>query len=343
MSRFTAFTLAAASLALAACADSTSVTAPKASPSDVASFDVGNSPFDPDIRHYFLPRQASENASNHAGTRRVHSSRISYHGGPVLQAGTNVANIYWASDVIYNGGPTPGSTGNGSQDGSLIGEFLRGLGGSPYFQINSTYTDGSGNAIANSVHYTQFWANNSFNVPSGTESVSDAQMVAMLQYAFNNGKLTYDANTLYHIFTAGRVNLGGGFGTSYCAFHAQGIVTIGGVARPVLYSAMPYDFAFPSACTANLAVWPNDDPGADAEVNALAHETEETTTDPFGNAWFDKRGFENADKCAFQFGTTFPTANGSRANVVIGGRNWLVQMNWVNSGNGFCANSLSIP
>jgi hypothetical protein len=339
MSRFTALTLAATSLALAACADSTSVTAPRTSASDVASFDASNGPFEPDIRHYFLPRQASENAASHAGGGGA-STRISYHGGPILQAGTSVATIYWASNVIFNGGPAPGSTGNGSQDGSLIGEFLRGLGGSPYFKINTTYTDGGGNAIANSVSYTQFWANNSYNVPSGTASVSDAQMVAMLQYAFNNGKLAYDANTLYHIFTAGKVNLGGGFGTSYCAYHTHGTVTIGGVARTVLYSAMPYDYAYPSACSANAAAWPNDDPGADAEVNTLAHETEETATDMLGNAWFDKRGFENADKCAWQFGNTFTTANGSKANVVIGGRNWLVQMNWVNSGNGFCANSV---
>jgi hypothetical protein len=131
------------------------------------------------------------------------------------------------------------------------------------------------------------------------------------------------------------VNLGGGFGTQYCAYHTHGFVTISGVTRTVLYAAMPYDAAYPSACTA-LNGSPNNDFGADAEVNTLAHETEETTTDLLGNAWFDRRGSENADKCAWTFGTTFTTSNGSTANLTLGGKDFLVQRNWVNSGRGGC-------
>jgi len=102
---------------------------------------------------------------------------INYHGGPVLQAGTNVVSIYWASAPIYIGGPAVGTTGAGASDGSLVGFFLRHLGGSPYFGINSSYTNGSGQAIVNSVSYTGFWANGT-NAPSGTQNVSDAQMIA---------------------------------------------------------------------------------------------------------------------------------------------------------------------
>jgi hypothetical protein len=262
---------------------------------------------------------------------------IFYHGGPVLLNGTNVAAVYWAASTIYPGGPGPGTQGAGSADGSLIGFFLSHLGGSSYFNINTTYTDGSGHPIANVVTYTQYWANNT-NVPANGQSVSDAQMIAMLQSGFDSGALTYDANTLYHILTAGTVNLGGGFGTQYCAYHTHGSVVIGGVSRTVLYSAMPYDAAYPGACT-NGSASPNGDPGADAEVNTLAHETEETTTDLMGNAWYDRRGYENADKCAWNFGSTFTTSNGGLANVNIGGKNFLVQMNWVNAGSGGCRQS----
>jgi hypothetical protein len=333
MSRFTKLAAAAAALTLAACADSTPITSPSDSP-DAIALDPGGAA-NPDIRHIFPTIQAQQNAGNPGGGGA--SQTISYHGGPVLLTGTNVAAIYWAGSTIYNGGPAPNTTGAGADDGSLIGAFMRGLGGSPYFNINTTYTDGSGNPIASIVNYTQFWANGSFNVPSGTQTVSDGQMVAMLQYAFDNGKLTYDPSTLYNIFTAGKVNLGGGFGTQYCAYHYHGTVTINGSARTVLYSAMPYDYAYPSSCSANLAVWPNGDAGADAEVNTLAHEIEETTTDLMGNAWYDRRGYENADKCAWQFGTTFTTA-GAKWNVVVGGRNWLVQMNWAAGGG--CLNKL---
>jgi hypothetical protein len=261
---------------------------------------------------------------------------IFYHGGPLLTAATNVNAIYWAAAPVYNGGPAAGSTGTGSADGSLIGAFLRGLGGSAYFGINTTYYNASNTHVSNVVNYTHYWANNQYGVPSNGQSVSDAQMVAMLQYGLDHGYLTYDASTLYHIFTAGTVNLGGGFGTQYCAYHTHGTVSVGGVAKTILYSAMPYDYAYPSACAA-LSGSPNNDFGADAEVNTLAHETEETTTDMMGNAWYDRRGYENADKCAWNFGTTYTTANGATANVNIGGRDWLVQQNWVNSGNGGCA------
>jgi hypothetical protein len=67
------------------------------------------------------------------------------------------------------------------------------------------------------------------------------------------------------------------------------------------------------------------------------HEIEETTTDMMGNAWYDNRGYENGDKCAWTWGTTYTTAAGGTANVNIGGKDFLVQQNWKNSGTGGCA------
>lgn len=339
------FTLAAVALSTAACADRTSAPlAPAGSGSALAaplsfSYDGSNRLGGPDqavIQVMPIRSEASQNASDFASRqqRRSNGTGIYYHGGPVLQAGTNVAAVYWAGSPIYTGGPPAGTAGAGSADGSLIGFFLRNLGGTPYFNINSTYTDGSGHAIVTSVAYTQYWANNT-NVPANGANVSDAQIVAMLQSGFNSGKLTYDPSTLYHVFTAGTVNLGGGFGTQYCAYHAYATVSIGGISKTVLYSAMPYDHAYPSACT-NGTASPNGDPAADAEVNVLAHETEETTTDMFGSAWFDNRGYENADKCAWIWGSTHTASNGGVWNITVGGLNFLVQENWVNAGTGGC-------
>jgi hypothetical protein len=259
---------------------------------------------------------------------------ISYHGGPLLTSSTKVAAIYWASTAVYTGGPTPGTTGSGSSDGSLVGYFLNHIGGSPYFNINTTYYNASGTHVANIVNYTQFYANNT-SVPASGASVSDASMLSMLQSAFNAGKLTYDAGTLYAIFTKGTVNLGGGFGTQYCAYHSWGTVTVGGVARTVLYAAMPDDYAKASACSSGAAA-ANGDPHADAEVSTLVHEIEETTTDENGNAWYDSVGNENADKCAWTYGTTYTTSFGGTANVHLGTKDYLIQRNWVNSGTGGC-------
>ena len=49
---------------------------------------------------------------------------------------------------------------------------------------------------------------------------------------------------------------------------------------------------------------PNGNSGADGMINILAHEIEEATTDEDLNAWYDTRGYENADKCAWTFGAT---------------------------------------
>jgi hypothetical protein len=251
---------------------------------------------------------------------------IFYHGGPIFHA-TKVAAIYWSSATIYNNGPAPATTGSGAKDGSLVGFFLRNLGGSPYFNINTTYFDGTGTHVGNSVTYTQFWADG--NGPAG--AVSDAQVQQEVLNAFTGGKLTYDPSTLYVVFSGPGVNLGGGFGTQYCAYHGHFSAAEG----DVKYAVLPYDWSDPLGCSAITGSGPNGDPGADTEVNTLAHETEETTTDEDLNAWFDRRGFENADKCAWTFGSTY-ASNGSTANMNLGGKDFLIQRNWVNASGGGC-------
>ena len=324
----------------AACSD-----VPLAAPTRTAS-GAATLTQDPDILgangpRFFHTKQWHEADNAAKGNAKPGSnSGIFYHGGPVLLSGTNVVAIYWSGSQIYNNGPTPGSAGKKCVDHSLVGTFLANFAPSPYFNINSTYTNGAGSNIADLVTYTGCWANDT-DAPSGTQKVSDADMQAMILSGFASGAIAYDANTLYAIFSDGGVNLGGGFGSQYCAYHFWFTATIGGVSRVVKYAAMPYAYAFPSACSmfaGKGAVLPaNGDPGADAEVNLLAHETEETTTDPEGTAWFDRRGFENADKCAWTFGTTYTTTGGGTANVNLGGTDFLIQQNWVNAGNGGCA------
>jgi hypothetical protein len=82
----------------------------------------------------------------------------------------------------------------------------------------------------------------------------------------------------------------------------------------------------------NVSKSPNNDPGVDAMISVIAHESEEATTDPDLNAWYFSNGEENGDKCAYTYGTTFGVGNGSVANVTMGGKNFLIQQNWIGPG-----------
>jgi hypothetical protein len=280
--------------------------------------------------HVMLPRGVQP-----AGGVGSQATGILYHGGPILPV-TGVSIIYWATNTIYTGGPTPGTNGAGSGDGSLVGYFARNLGGSSYFNINTTYFDqvGAGHTVQNVVNYNEFWADNTSVPPANGSAVSNATIQAEIVKGFTSGKLTYDPQTIFAVFTFGNTNLGGGFGTSYCAYHGHFTWNSPQGAKDVIYAAQPYVQQFPTACSNNSAA-PNGDAAADRVINVFAHEIEEATTDPDLNAWFDAQGAENADKCAWNFGTTYNNGTGL-ANMKIGTKDFLIQMNWINAGNGGC-------
>lgn len=322
---------AAAALAAAACADSANITAPSSPTASAARSPELNT-----SRHLFHTKDFYLNDAQRNARPKGSGTGISYHGGTVLQNGTNVVAIYWGSPGYAS---LPSGSGAGTGDGSLIGTFLRSYSnlvdaasGKNYFDINGTYWGQTGVNITSTVTYTAYWNTAGSGAPAPSASPTDADMVALIQWGLNNGKLAYDANALYAIFTGNGVNLGGGFGSQYCAYHTHGSTSQGNV----FYAAMPYNQEYVSGCTSQYAS-PNADVAANSEVNTLAHEIEETTTDNMGNAWYDSRGYENADKCAWTWGTTGKTTNGGVYNQSYNGVYFLIQQNWVNAGSGGCA------
>src|SRR5207245_8808312 len=83
---------------------------------------------------------------------------------------------------------------------------------------------------------------------------------------------------------------------------------------------------------------PNGSGGGDGMASVVAHELEESATDPDINAWVNLSTYtENADMCAWTFGATSKAPNGALYNMTLGGSNFMIQRNWVNAAGGYCA------
>lgn len=265
------------------------------------------------------PAPGTDNASATGQARAARpqktSNGIGYHGGPVLNGSTT--NVYY----IWYG------NWSGNSAVTILSDLGNTLGGSPYFNINTTYYDGSNNHVKNSVTLSGS-KNDSYS--QGT-SLSDAQIQTVVANAITGG-LPKDPNAVYFVLTSADVTASSGFCTQYCGWHTH--ATIGGT--DIKYSFVGNPDRCPSACEAQTT-GPNGNAGADGMASIIAHELEEAVTDPDLNAWYDSRGYENADKCAWTFGTESTASNGAKYNVTLGSRQYLIQQNWVNASGGYCS------
>lgn len=267
-------------------------------------------------------RHSKDQPATKAPASRTGGNGIFYHGGPLI---LNTADVYY---IWY--GNWSGNTAK-----TILPQLASGIGGSPYFNINTTYYNGSGVHVSNSVHYGGSTTDNY----SRGSSLSDSDIQSIVFSAITGGRLPHDPNGVYFVLTSADVNETSGFCTQYCGWHTHGTLSVYGT--DIKYSFVGNGARCPSACQAQTASSPNNNPGADGMASVIAHELEESVTDPDLNAWYDRRGQENADKCAWTFGSTYTVSNGSKANMNLGGLNFLIQRNWVNAAGGYCA--LSYP
>src|SRR5690242_16421590 len=104
--------------------------------------------------------------------------------------------------------------------------------------------------------------------------------------------------------------------TQFCAYHSH----YGSGSSTVLYANQPYTGHNLSACGGGN--YPNNDSAADATLSVVSHEANETITDGLGNAWYDAAGYENGDKCAWNFGTQLGGTSGHYYNQSIHGAHY---------------------
>ena len=263
-----------------------------------------------------------------AEARRRRRFPIRYHNGPVMYAGVNVYYIWYGT---WNHEGTTATS-------RIATDFITNLGGSPYHNINTTYYQGNGEFVSNVVTF----GGAIDNVYSHGAALTEQDVAEVVQKAIDDLQLPLDPSGVYFVLGAADVTTGEGtetlFCTKYCGFHNYIVVE----GTPVKYAFIGNPERCPDPCApAKFGATPNGNLAADAMVNQIANQLSSTVTNPLGTGWFDRRGRENADKCAGRFGTTYAVANGAKANMRLGQRDYLIQKNWVNKGRGYCA--LSYP
>jgi len=293
----------AAALAAAACRDASSPIAPNM---------VG--PTEPT-----LAKGAPRASGTGIGVIGLNAQRIAqpaeYHGGTLMFSTSHVYLIWYGS---WSGSTTP----------PIVTDLVSSLGGSAYLDAIRRYTNAGGVPMPNAVQY----GGSIYDSYSQGASLANYDVGFIVGNAIIGGQLPPDPDGIYVVLTSSDVNETSGFGTQYCGFHST--TSVNGATTKVVF--VGHADRVPTKCKPQ-AVGPNGDTASDAMANVLVNELFDTTVDPEFGGWYDKFGFEPADKCAWDFGATYRAANGARANVKLGKRDFLLQQNWVNQGPGHCA------
>lgn len=258
-----------------------------------------------------LPYQLDQQLKNQYPKR---TQKITYHGGAVMVAPTNLYIVYYGSFT--------------TNQHTILDTFLENLGGTPDFNVNTEYYNAQKQYVQNILHYSP--ATDSYNdAYSLGKTLTGNFDTTLLHNAVAAGHLPSDVNGIYILTVSPDVKLPSGV---WCAYHSNTSSIVSGQDIKYTLAADPPKSIL-SSCSGNLATYhdktsPNGDVGMDEVVDSLIHELSETVTDPDGTAWYTSNGSENGDLCNFIYGTTFLAPNGSHANRTLGGLNYLAQEIW---------------
>ncbi len=271
------------------------------------------------------PQTSSVSLPQEAPIPRPHG--IGYTGGPIMVE--TKPYLIWYGDWSNNTAP------------AIVNDFAAHIGGSLYGNIARSYYDSGNNRNSNvvlpSVNYYDSGSR-------GFSSLVDYDFYLIVMNAIRSGKVgKADPNGIYFVMTAPGVGVNG-YGTSFCGWHnwlnKYDFPELGNLTLKV-------SFIGPGGggCTVQSDKSPNNNPGADASLTIWAHEYHETVSDPELNAWIDFTGDppEDADKCAWNMGPEQTAWNGSKYNLQLGDREYLIQQIWANDGPGYCTMQWPAP
>ena len=312
--------LAAVPLATAGPTDAMALLRPVAVPAPAsASSSVATTTTHSHLRRHVLPtRTRVRRPSGPTGAPRP---AMKYHGGPVMTGPIHVYVVWY------------GNWAHKTRRRQILTDFIANLSG-PRFAINTTYPNRGGIAVDNDVTLAGQYVDR-YSV--GRSRISDDKVGDVVANAIRAGKFPSDPSGIYLVLTSNDVGKPG-FLTQYCGWHT--FRRVGNTAIKFAFVGDPTGPNLP-VCGAQR-VSPNGDAGADSMASVIAHEVDETVSDPELNGWYDEAGEENADRCAWTYGRTFSVGR-AKANVRLGSRSYLIQRNWLNTDQGGCVLALPNP
>ena len=200
------------------------------------------------------------------------------HTGSAMPA-THIYSIYW--------GPSFPMGYADSVDG-----FLTGISLSSYNSVTTQYMTSV--SVPNVMTFGGRFVDSS--APPSSSPTTASILAEVYKVVATNGKQSMDPQGLYMVFTnnvPAKAN--------FCAWHGAGAV--GGTTFTIAYQPFLGTFA---GCNANLLInyKLKTNVAVDSVANVASHEIYETVTDPLLNAWYDSKGAEIGDKCAWKTATT---------------------------------------
>ncbi len=254
--------------------------------------------------------------------------QLRYHNGPVMHTNKTYA-IYWV--------PSGYSVASGYT--SLVDRYFTDVAAdsgktSNVYYTATQYTDAGGHVAYSSTFGGSVVDTDPLPASGCTDTatpvcVSDAQIQAEIRAVVARQGWVAGPSTEFFLFTPRNVGSCTSSSscayTQYCAYHSW----IGSGSSVILYANQPY-----AGGNANCDVGqhPNGN-DADATLNVVSHEHNETITDQQGNAWYDILGYENGDKCAWTFGAV-SGSSGSEWNQTINGNHYWLQLEYSNADRG---------
>jgi hypothetical protein len=234
-----------------------------------------------------------------AGSQSGTSSNLVYHGGAVMTTPASAIAIFWGSSWSSSSGDKV----------SGMDTFYSGVGGTKFLGTTAEYTDGTGTHVYNGLAYGGHEFDNA-SAPRRAPSTSTV-LNAVATTLAANGK-TPVANGYYPVYSdqpRGHAN--------YCAWHSWGTINV-----TLVQFAFFFNLDGDPGCDPKDTYSDGHSQGLAALGNVSGHELSEIVTDRHGDAWYDAQGAENADKCAWTFGTNA---------IAFTNSFWKIQGNWSNA------------